>query len=57
MERAHDGDEDGEGRERGELHDWGVRGEGVFGRERLRGGGAGEGILYETGGTSAVFSF
>lgn len=45
MERAHDRDEEGEGREYNELHDWGVRGGIVVsGRERWGGNGEVESI-------------
>ena len=50
MECAHSGDEEGEGREYGELHDWGVRGGRWCVREREMGRKrGGRRYLYETG--------
>ena len=57
MERGHDGDEDGEGREYNKLHDWGVREVVVSKRGSWGGRGAVEGVLYGTGEGRAFSSF
>ena len=57
MERGHNGDEDGEGREYNKLHDWGVRGMVVSKRGSWGGRGAVEGVLYGTGEGRAFSSF